>query len=289
MKQGRITIVDSSDDNNDSGGGGGGHTVRQSLVMNKICSQGYPKLKVDFSGWASIRENDEAATKIIGAIEMRNKYMGFLDHQYKPILFTNDDTSNDTCRVRQRSNTVGNRTPSHHDGHAHRKKLEPPLYDEKSDSSDGKSHKTQHNSKWEEITVEVEDGSEEDDDSGEEEEEVIVEEEEGGEGKEEQHVCHHRKFFEEGGFESERVKRDIDVFISTIPSGEEFLRDYDSIVNICSHGPVPGFAAKRLKVLDYKYSFHRLLNTKRESYSMKLLPKDRVSVVKVDTRKIIND
>lgn len=264
MKTGRVTVLDDDD---------GGHIAKQSFVMNKICSQGYPKLKVDFSGWASIQENDEAAKEIIAAIGMRNKYMGFLDHQYKPILFTNDDSYNAHNYVRHRSNTVGNQARGCYEARVRRKKPEPPLYDEKAEEKwealQEKSRGGKHTSKWEEIQVEIEEGSDDD-----EEDEA-----------EEEQEYHRRRFVEEGGFESERVKRDIDVFISTIPSGEEFLRDYDSIVNICSHGPVPGFAAKRLKVLDYKYSFHRLLNAKRESYSMKLLPKDRVSVVTVDTRK----
>lgn len=275
MKTGRVTVLDDGDD---------GHIAKQSFVMNKICSQGYPKLKVDFSGWASIQENDEAAKEIIAAIGMRNKYMGFLDHQYKPILFTNDDDPyNAHNYVRHRSNTVGNQVPGCHEARPRRKKPEPPLYDEKTEEKwealQERGRDAKHASKWEEVQVEVKDGSDESEDDSCSADEIEEEEEE------EEHEYHRRRFLEEGGFESERVKRDIDVFISTIPSGEEFLRDYDSIVNICSHGPVPGFAAKRLKVLDYKYSFHRLLNAKRESYSMKLLPKDRVSVVTVDTRK----
>lgn len=259
MKQGKVAIIDNNEDS----------VHRQGLGQNAISALGYPKLKVDFSGWAAIPENDVAAKKIIEAIELRNKYMTLLDSQYTPIVFTNEAHRKHTrgcCfsrGCRQRFNSVCT--------------CQPQICGEGAGAqlfnrAELKARDAQGRHAEVDTTVQLE-SDDESEDAGEEEEDNCVKE---GPRK----SSHGPEVFE-----SERVKREIEAFISAIPSGEEFLRDYDTIVSMCTQGPVPGFAAKRLKVLDYKYSFHRLLNSKRESYSMKLLPKDRVSIIKVDTRK----
>ena len=44
----------------------------------------------------------------------------------------------------------------------------------------------------------------------------------------------------------------------------EFADDYRRLLAICNEGPVKTYSYHRLKVLEYKYNFHKLLNDLRE-------------------------
>ena len=295
MKQGKISIVDSSAEDSNA--------HKQGLGPSTIGSLGYPKLKVDFSGWAAIPDNDVAAKKIIEAINLRNKYMMLLDSHYTPVTFSNEAYhrhSRHCCCCcclshtrRQRFNSICT--------------CQPRICGEGNGAQAPNKAELRARGAQEKLNgigsmIQIESDSEDEKKEEEEEEEEEEETEECGDssttaatGEKDCKCCicgnksnSSKKSFGPEVFESNRVKCEIEAFISAIPSGEEFLRDYDLIIGMCSQGPVSNFAAKRLKVLDYKYSFHRLLNSKRESYCMKLLPKDRVSVIKVDTRKLIH-
>jgi AMP deaminase len=68
-----------------------------------------------------------------------------------------------------------------------------------------------------------------------------------------------------------------------VPSGDEFVRDYDRILEICATGPVVSYSLKRLKVLEYAFNFHKLLNSRREVNAAKYTPMDSSTIVRVDT------
>eukprot|EP00727_Mastigamoeba_balamuthi_P014158 m51a1_g9365 AMP deaminase, putative (1295) ;mRNA; f:176563-182012 len=67
------------------------------------------------------------------------------------------------------------------------------------------------------------------------------------------------------------------------PSPSEYLRDYDRLIEICGNGPAITFCLLRLRVLEKKYKFHKLLNLMRELKAIRDDPTDSSNCVKVDT------
>ncbi|KAL6048669.1 AMP deaminase [Balamuthia mandrillaris] len=64
----------------------------------------------------------------------------------------------------------------------------------------------------------------------------------------------------------------------------DFHRDYHRLLEICNAGPVKTFSYERLKVLEYRWHFHSLLNAGKEILSSQTDdPKDFSNVAKVDT------
>eukprot|EP01114_Cavostelium_apophysatum_P013826 TRINITY_DN3441_c0_g1_i3.p1 TRINITY_DN3441_c0_g1~~TRINITY_DN3441_c0_g1_i3.p1 ORF type:complete len:1400 (-),score=428.10 TRINITY_DN3441_c0_g1_i3:135-4334(-) len=63
----------------------------------------------------------------------------------------------------------------------------------------------------------------------------------------------------------------------------EFLEDYSRMRYISASGPCKSFTYQRLKVLEYKYDIHRILNEETEKLASKSDPKHFSNIVKVDT------
>eukprot|EP01094_Clydonella_sp_ATCC50884_P001547 TRINITY_DN11159_c0_g1_i1.p1 TRINITY_DN11159_c0_g1~~TRINITY_DN11159_c0_g1_i1.p1 ORF type:complete len:1275 (+),score=439.06 TRINITY_DN11159_c0_g1_i1:252-4076(+) len=68
----------------------------------------------------------------------------------------------------------------------------------------------------------------------------------------------------------------------SIPSLQEYTRDYTRLLSIISSGPVKSVTYERLRMLDTKWEFHRLLNHEREESGTLHDPRDFTTVVKVD-------
>lgn len=86
------------------------------------------------------------------------------------------------------------------------------------------------------------------------------------------------------GVGEEEIREKADVFAKRIPEYVEFIKDKDSVLRICTNGPVVSYSRSRLNILDYKFTFYKLLNSDYERVLLKDNPVDRTSVARVDTR-----
>ncbi|PRP86453.1 AMP deaminase [Planoprotostelium fungivorum] len=66
-------------------------------------------------------------------------------------------------------------------------------------------------------------------------------------------------------------------------SFKQYVEDYNSVLHTVSYGPVKSLTYKRLKFLESKFNFHKLLNADRELLASKLDTKDFTNIIKVDT------
>eukprot|EP01119_Soliformovum_irregulare_P025020 TRINITY_DN9131_c0_g1_i1.p1 TRINITY_DN9131_c0_g1~~TRINITY_DN9131_c0_g1_i1.p1 ORF type:complete len:1428 (-),score=462.09 TRINITY_DN9131_c0_g1_i1:547-4461(-) len=66
-------------------------------------------------------------------------------------------------------------------------------------------------------------------------------------------------------------------------SMKDYTKDLSRLEDIYSNGPCRSLTYKRLKMLEYKYGLHLILNDRREKRASKSDPKDFSTVVKVDT------
>lgn len=70
---------------------------------------------------------------------------------------------------------------------------------------------------------------------------------------------------------------------TSVPSVTEFLRDYNTILDVSTDGPVRTLSYRRLQVLQLKYELHTLMNSGREAAASQNDPRDFGNVMKVDT------
>lgn len=87
------------------------------------------------------------------------------------------------------------------------------------------------------------------------------------------------------GIGEEEIKSRTDAFIKNLPDYVDFIKDKEAVLRICTNGPVVSYSRSRLNILDYKFTFYKLLNSDYECVLLKNIPADRTTVARVDTRK----
>ena len=86
--------------------------------------------------------------------------------------------------------------------------------------------------------------------------------------------------------EEEEIRAKTEAFTKLLPDYADFIKDKDAILRICTNGPVVSYSRSRLNILDYKFTFYKLLNSEYERVLLKDTPADRTTVARVDTRTI---
>lgn len=87
------------------------------------------------------------------------------------------------------------------------------------------------------------------------------------------------------GVGEDEIRAKTDAFIKLLPDYVDFIKDKDAILRICTNGPVVSYSRSRLNILEYKFTFYKLLNSEYERVLLKDTPADRTTVARVDTRK----